>query len=338
MQKLVLSKSDVFSGLCDLRTNDLGKTWIGPTEHPTLDRRTPRKGVEVVPCDFSPAWHAASGKLLGTGTTFWYSSSTNNHLPNAPSEVSYAVYNAANSSWSEWKIMAMPDEKKFEVARAGCTQRVDLANGDILLPIYFREATSNHRTSTICRCRFNGNTLIYVEHGEELTVDERRGLYEPSLVRFKDRYYLTLRNDVRAYVTASDDGLHFEPVRPWTFDDGGELGSYNTQQHWVAHSDGLFLVYTRRGADNDHVFRHRAPLFIAQVDPERLVVLRATERIVVPERGAALGNFGVVAVTPQETWITASEWMQPASAHEHGSDNSVFVAKLHWNRPSADRR
>ncbi len=41
---------------------------------------------------------------------------------------------------------------------------------------------------------------------------------------------------------------------------------------------GGFLVYTRRGADNDHVFRHRAPLFIAQVDPKRLDVIRASER------------------------------------------------------------
>ena len=56
------------------------------------------------------------------------------------------------------------------------------------------------------------------------------------------------------------------------------------------------MVYTRRGANNDHVFRHRAPLFIAQVDPEKLVVLRVTERVVLPERGVPLGNFGVSAL------------------------------------------
>lgn len=77
----------------------------------------------------------------------------------------------------------------------------------------------------------------------------------------------------------------------WTFDDGSELGNYNTQQHWVTHGDSLFLVYTRKGANNDHVFRHRAPLFIAKVDPEKLTVLRATEQILVPERGARLANL-----------------------------------------------
>ena len=113
-----------------------------------------------------------------------------------------------------------------------------------------------------------------------------------------------------------------------------DLGNYNTQQHWVAHSDGLFLVYTRRAANNDHVFRHRAPLFIARVDPDKLHVIRETEQILVTERGARLGNFGVVEVSPDETWVTVTEWMQPACIEKYGSDNSVFVAKLKWNRPN----
>ena len=65
----------------------------------------------------------------------------------------------------------------------------------------------------------------------------------------------------------------------------------------MKHSDGLFLVYTRRGANNDHVIRNRAPLFIAQVDPERLCVIRATEKAIVPDRGASLGNFGVANIS-----------------------------------------
>jgi hypothetical protein len=101
------------------------------------------------------------------------------------------------------------------------------------------------------------------------------------------------------------------------------------------HSEGLYLVYTRRGADNDHVFRHRAPLFMARVDPERLTVLRSTERVLVPQRGAALGNFGVTIVSPDETWVVVTEVMHPATAVKHGSDNSVYVVKLHWNQANA---
>ena len=89
----------------------------------------------------------------------------------------------------------------------------------------------------------------------------------------------------------SDDGLQFAEPKPWLFDDGSDLGSYNTQQHWLAHSDGLFLIYTRRGANNDHILRHRAPLFMAQVDPQTQQVIRRTEKVVVPN-AAELGNFG----------------------------------------------
>ncbi|MCK5704212.1 MAG: exo-alpha-sialidase, partial [Cyclobacteriaceae bacterium] len=118
------------------------------------------------------------------------------------------------------------------------------------------------------------------------------------------------------------------------FDDGSELGNYNTQQHWVTHSDGLFLVYTRRGANNDHVFRHRAPLFMAQIDTKNLRVIRETEQILVPERGARLGNFGVTNINQNETWVTVSEWMQPEGVEKYGSDGSVFVAKIRWTKPN----
>lgn len=87
-------------------------------------------------------------------------------------------------------------------------------------------------------------------------------------------------------------------------------------------------MYTRTGANNDHVFRHRAPLLMARVDPEQLCVLRHTERMLVPRRGARLGNFGVTEVTPNETWVTVAEWMQPAGVEKYGSDNSIFAVKL----------
>src|SRR5690606_209744 len=156
----------------------------------------------------------------------------------------------------------------------------------------------------------------------------------PSLTKFNDEYFLTIRNDLCGYVTRSKDGLEYGPIKTWKFDDGTDLGNYNTQQHWVTHSDGLFLVYTRRGANNDHVTRHRAPLFMGQVDTDRLCIIRKTEQILVPERGAKLGNFGVTTVSPEETWVTVSEWMQPIGVEKYGSDGSVWVARIHWNKPN----
>src|SRR5262249_27556330 len=156
-----------------------GRTWTGPTPHSSLDRRSPREGAEVVPCDFWPTWHAASGRLLGTGATFWYARDRNDHLPDGPSETPYSVYDPVRRSWSGWKVLRLPDRREFFFARAGCTQRVDLPGGDILLPIYFRPAGARQHAATVCHCRFDGETLTYVEHGDRLTLDVERGFSEP---------------------------------------------------------------------------------------------------------------------------------------------------------------
>lgn len=186
-------------------------------------------------------------------------------------------------------------------------------------------------TTIVARCAFDGKTLTYKKHGSELTIPRDRGLYEPSVTAFEGRYFLTMRADHSAFVARSENGIDYDDFREWTFDDGKPLGSYNTQQHWVMHTDGLFLVYTRKGAGNDHIVRHRAPLFMARVDPERLCVLRSTERVLIPENNATLGNFGVTQVSPEETWVVTSE---TPTATRQGDRNRVFVARILWTRPS----
>jgi len=330
MQKLWLGGSDVFYGLASLWTEDLGRTWTAPQSEPVFARQCVEGNLELTVCDFTPRWHAASRILLGTGHTVYYRD--NRMVPIRRRATAYSVFDPVLRRWKPWKELIMPNRPEFANAGAGSTQRWDLSNGEILLPIYFKRPEDQIARATVVRCQFDGQTLTYIEHGDELTINVPRGFSEPSLVKFADHYFLTLRNDEKGYVTKGRDGLCFENPRPWCFDNGEELGSYNTQQHWVVHSEALFLVYTRRGAANDHVFRHRAPLFMAQIDPERLCVIRSTERAIVPERGARLGNFGVTEVSPEETWITAAEWMQPMGCERYGSDNTVWVAKLHWNR------
>ncbi len=333
MQKLLLSGSDVFYALNETRTEDLGKTWVGPIEHTTLGRRDEPNGVEVCICDFTPQWHARTGKLLGTGQSVRYGD--NRVLEVRRREVAYAVYDQKQQTWSPWAAMALPEDREdFQSAGSGSGQRFDLPNGDLLVPIYFKHPKATQYASTVVRCQFDGTTLSYIEHGSEHTVPIKRGLYEPSLTKYGDRFFLALRNDLAGYVTSSADGLHYDEPIVWKFDDGEDLGNYNTQQHWVTHRDGLFLVYTRRGADNDHVFRHRAPLFIAQVDPERRCVVRKTEQVLVPEHGARLGNFGVVDVNRDETWVTVAEWMQPVGVERYGSNNRIYNARILWASPN----
>lgn len=338
MQKLLLTGSDVFYALSEMRSDDAGRTWSGPVEHTeTLGRRNEPNGVIVAASDFWPTWHAASGKLLGIGHTVRYLN--NKVMAGAPRQTTYSVYDAGRRTWTPWATVDMPDASRFYNAGAGCAQRVDLPNGDLLIPIYHHAKDEKFAKTSVMRCRFDGRRLRVTEIGNELAVNEKRGLAEPSITKFQNRFFLTVRHDDRGYVSSSKDGLHYEPLRPWLWDDGTDLGNYNTQQHWVSHPKGLYLVYTRKGAGNDHVFRHRAPLFIAKVDPNTLRVIRATEKVLVPQRGARLGNFGVTDVSGKETWVTVTEWMQTWGPNivmkpdnPYGADNTLWIARIVWNQ------
>ncbi|MEQ8638198.1 sialidase family protein [Gimesia maris] len=340
MQKLLLSGSDIFYALNTMRTDNLGKTWQGPIEQKYLSRHNLPDGGEVVVSDFWPQWHAASNTLLGIGHTVRY---YNNRIVKEKNirVTSYATYDPNKNLWSAWKSLKLPEGPEFVSSGAGSVQRYDLPNGDILLPVYYKRPERKYSDVMVLRCRFDGDTLKYVEHGNELSIDDGRGFAEPSITKFGDWFYLTLRNDNAAYVTRSKDGIHFSEPQKWTFEDGKDLGSYNTQAHWVTHSDGLYLVYTRRGANNDHIIRHRAPLIMGRVNPDRMAIIRDSERILVPERGARLGNFGVVDVNENETWVIVTEWMQRFGPdyimpvdNKYGSDNSVYVSKILWKRPN----
>lgn len=341
MQKLLVTGSDVYFAVNDLRSEDLGRTWVGPVEHAaTMGRRPEADGVEVGPADLTPKWHANSSKLLATGSTVRYRDAKG-PIKNAPRQVVYSSYDPLARAWAPWTTLEVPEGELSYACGAGCTQRLDLPNGDILLPVYFKEKEVSFARVKVLRCRFDGKKLTFVEAGSELRLDTKRGLAEPSLTRFGDRYLLTIRHDDAGYVSTSADGLHFGEMQKWCWDDGSELGTYNTQSHWVTHSDALFLAYTRRGANNDHIFRHRAPLFIAEVNPATLRVIRSTERVLIPEKGARFGNFGVCEVNENETWIVDTEWMQrppqePVIPVENqwGAAGRVYAARVLWSKPN----
>jgi len=74
MQKLNVKRSDVFYPIAPLESSDLGRTWspiVGHTQ--TLGRHPFGNNCEEGICDFTPKWHAQSGKLLATGHTVVYS-------------------------------------------------------------------------------------------------------------------------------------------------------------------------------------------------------------------------------------------------------------------------
>jgi len=333
-QRLLLSGSDVFFGIHSLHSSDGGRSWTAPLEHAELGRR-PLGDGEICPCDGTPQWHEASGRLLLTGHIAVY---RGNALARPyHHHTYYSVGDVDKRTWTPWQTLALPANAPLRSCGAGCTQRVDLPNGEVLLPVYGNDHPENGCSqAVVLRCAFDGRNLRYLASGTPLTLPVPRGFGEPSLIEFGGRFFLTLRNDVRGYVTAGDDGMAFAPPKPWCWDDGEEIGNYNTQQHWLKGGGNLYLVYTRRGANNDHVFRHRAPLFIAQVDTDRLCLLRASEQIVVPEKGARLGNFGVTYVSDHESWVVVSEWMQtnppnPSDCtvcERYGANNRLWLSRV----------
>ncbi len=311
-------------------SRDHGTTWSKPGLIPSLRRTKHKNGYEVVGGDLCPMWHRLTARVLVTGKTFNSEHGTREKF--LRENVAYAVIDPANGVCGPLKTIAMPERdhegKPIIAPNAGCHQRVDLVNGEILLPIRYQKSDRKRiYTTIVARCRFDGKTLTYVEHGSEHSVPTKRGLYEPSVIQFAGAFYLTMRADDGAYVAQSSDGINYSDHKAWTFNDGSPLGSYNTQQHWVKVGGTLYLVYTRRGTDNDHIMRHRAPLFIAKVNPLRLHVIRSTEQILVPENHATLGNSGVCRISDHETWVTVAEG-RVSYGKRAGENNRVILAKI----------
>jgi hypothetical protein len=122
------------------------------------------------------------------------------------------------------------------------------------------------------------------------------------------------------------------------WDDGEPLVMSTTQQHWLVHSEALFLVYTRKDESNVNVIRWRSPLWLAQVDPRSLRLIRATEQVVLPlvgdgvndpDRVALMGNFHTTNASRDESWVTVGEW-QP----KNGIRGDLLLARIRWNVPN----
>ena len=81
-------------------------------------------------------------------------------------------------------------------------------------------------------------------------------------------------------------------------------------------------------------------IFIAQVDPEKKVVLRSTERILLPNRGVPLGNFRANCVTPNETWVSVGENMWNYGKYAptaKGAEGAILIARIIWSKPNRIR-
>jgi hypothetical protein len=328
-----IAGSDYFGPLHAMTTADGGRTWTDPQPVQPLGRVPAAAGAEEGVCDVVPEWHEATRSVLALGHNVFYRGPkfSPDQPPRRPV---YAVFR--DGRWDPRRALAWADPRGADIYTNNCGQRVTLPSGDILLAFSHGASRSQPRSVTTAVCAFDGEILAVRRVGAEIVHDRGRGLLEPSLVAWGDRLYLTLRaEDGHGYVCASEDGLVWSPKQTWQWDDGEPLAMSTTQQHWLPHSDALWLVYTRRDASNLNVLRWRAPLWMARVEPRTLRLIRATERIVLPlvgdgvrdpDRVAIMGNFHPVNVSPDESWVTVGEW-QP----RNGIKGDLLLARIRWS-------
>ncbi|MCX7009560.1 MAG: exo-alpha-sialidase [Kiritimatiellaeota bacterium] len=331
-----IAGSDYFGPVHWMTSPDLGKTWTEPQPVLPLGRVPQVDGAEEGVCDVVPEWHPQSKSVLALGHNVFYRGPkfSGNQPSRSPA---YAVWREGR--WGPRRKLVWDDPRGAYIYTNNCGQRVVLPDGDILLAFTFGKDKAQPRSVAGVRCAFDGETLAVKRVGEPVTNEKGRGLLEPSLTTFGGRFFLTLRaEDQHGYVCASNDGLAWSPKKAWAFDDGEMLAMSTTQQHWLTHSDALFLVYTRKDPTNVNVMRWRSPLWLAQVDTQRLCLLRATERVVLPlvgdgvkdpDRVAIMGNFHTANASPDESWVTVGEW-QP----KNGIRGDLLLARIRWNRPN----
>jgi len=338
-----ISGSDNYGSVHWTITQDGGLHWSQPAPIASLERRplqsepgTDNAGWEEGVCDVVPEFHPQTGAVLAIGHNVYY----RNNVLAKPQRARWPVYvvRSADGRWSEPRRLEWTDPRGRFIYTCGCAQRLTEKNGDVLIPLSFAATADEPRSVASVLCSFDGQTLAIRKLGNVLSNPIKRGLLEPSLAYWGGRYYMTIRaEDDRGYVAVSDDGLQWQPQQPWAWDDGEPLTMSTTQQRWLPHSEGLFLVYTRKTDENMNVSRWRAPLFLAAVDPSNLKLSRVSERVVFPLVGdgvqngkhvAGMGNFHTVAAGPDESWVTVGE-----ERSNDGWNGDTLLGRIRWTRP-----
>ena len=329
-QRLNVSGCDDFSGPEVIFATQGGKVISPPMPDLAFGRKALCEGVEFVECDATPMRLRKSNRILLIGHYAFYRDGGNAAASGYQNRGFYTFFDEENGVFLPTRAFEVDVPADVIHCAPGSVQFYEKEDGELLIPFTLKRQGGLYE---VCLFHFRlcGDHLTECGKSNRLSYPIARGAYEPSVIFARGKYILTVRNDTVGLYSTSTDGYLFGELMPWCFDDGSLLENYNTQQHFLSLGTRVYLVYTRRGADNDHVFRHRAPLFLSEIDTERMCLIRSTERIAVPERGARLGHFGVTNVSDDLAYLTVSEWMQPIGCEKHGSDNTLFIVKFENN-------
>ena len=253
--------SDYFGQVHWSSSDDLGKTWSVPEPIAALGRDSiagRKDKLTAAVCDVTPQYHPQTNTVIALGHVVFYKGE---YFARDEQLSRYPVYvtRASDGTWSPRRILEWDDPRGAHIYSNNCGQRVVLPNGDVQMSFTFGPQESNRMVAGV-HAAFDGERLTVKEVGEAIHNPKGRGLLEPSVTQFGGSFWMTMRaEDNRGYVSFSDDGLNWATKKPWAWEDGTPLEMSTTQQHWLTHSDGLFLVYTRKEASNANVMRWRSP-------------------------------------------------------------------------------
>lgn len=310
-----LGISDTYGPVMWSFSADAGNSWSDPQEIQAMAHRS-FNGITEGIADVRPLFHPQSNTVIAIGCNTYYGKNgywqCNDVLKNKdfPQFPIYAV-RRADGSWSERRELKADFFNDCLNWRVACAQLSVMPDGDVLIPVYFIQ-TNGDEAFSVCsvKCSFDGEILTVKAVGKVLTSHINRGLIEPSLAVLNGKYYMTIRaEDNQGYFSVSNDGLNWEEVIPWRWDNGEVLTMSTTQQHWVCNGSNLFLVYTRKAGFNDDVMRWRAPLFIARFDEKNDCLLRDSEQEVLPlvrthGKANTMGNFHAVDISSTKSIVS----------------------------------
>lgn len=117
-----------------------------------------------------------------------------------------------------------------------------------------------------------------------------RGCIEPTLAQMPDgRILMVIRGSnggtkdpqyqipsYRWFSVSHDEGSTFEPVKPWTYDDGTPFFSPSSMSMLLHHSNGHYYWIGNISPTNCRANSPRYPLVIGRVDPHSLCLVRAS--------------------------------------------------------------
>ena len=302
----LLTASDVMHQPHYSESFDDGNTWSERRPIPALERKVLGGGFEDGFTDVVPEYHANTKTVLCLGQDVHYK----DEVLIRQGEDRWIRYftRREDGSWTKPRKLEFDHPEASSLMSAGCSQRYTLPNGDVIAPITMGGGKMEFCVTTLL-CGFDGDEMKVKRHGRILKLAVKRGLMEPSLTRHDGRYWLTIRaEDGRGHFAVSKDGLNWGDLQTHRFDDGTPLVTSTTQQHWITHSDALYLAYTRKDAMNEKIFRWRTPTYMARFDTKGRALVKSSERVLVPMDGEAMhGNFHVTNIGTRETLVSLGD-------------------------------